>query len=90
MSAVGRTAFSNYLLQSVICTAIFYGLGLYGQFSLALALLLCLAIYALQLFVSSVWLSRFRYGPMEWLWRSLTYGSLSKIPRSDPSERGTS
>lgn len=73
-SAVGRMALTNYLAQSVICTTIFYGLSLYGETSLAAALVLCGAIYILQLFWSPIWLSRFSYGPMEWLWRRLTYG----------------
>ena len=73
-SAVGCMALTNYLAQSVICTAVFYGLGLYGETSLAAALVLCGAIYALQLIWSPLWLSRFSYGPVEWLWRRLTYG----------------
>ena len=73
-SAVGRMALTNYLAQSVVFTAVFYGIGLYGRVSLAPALVMCLVFYALQLFISPVWLSRFSYGPVEWLWRILTYG----------------
>lgn len=76
LPAVGRTALSNYLLQSVIGTLIFYnyGLGLYGQVSVTVGLLLTLAIYIVQVLLSHWWLRRFRFGPAEWLWRSLTYG----------------
>jgi uncharacterized protein len=74
LSAVGRMALTNYLLQSVVMTAIFYGLGLYGRVSLAVALLMCLVLYGAQLALSPVWLSRHSQGPMEWLWRRLTYG----------------
>ena len=76
VAAVGRTALSNYLLQSVICTSVFYsyGLGLYGRVGPAAGLALTVVIYAGQLAASVWWLRRFRFGPMEWLWRSLTYG----------------
>lgn len=76
VAAVGRMALSNYLLQSVICTTIFYsyGFGLYGSVGRTAGLALAVLIYAAQLPISVWWLSRFRYGPIEWLWRSLTYG----------------
>ncbi len=75
LAGAGRMALTNYLGQSVICTLIFYGygLGLFGQVGKAAGLLLAIAIFALQVWFSGWWLSRFRYGPMEWLWRSLTY-----------------
>jgi uncharacterized protein len=83
VSAVGRTALSNYLLQSLICTLLFYGhgLGWYGQVSRAGQLLTVVGVWSVQLFVSSWWLTRFRQGPAEWLWRSLTYGSPQSIRR---------
>ncbi|MBD3225223.1 MAG: DUF418 domain-containing protein [Caldithrix sp.] len=78
LAAVGRTALSNYLLQTLICTTIFYGhgLGLFGRVDRVGQILLVLAIWAVQLIVSPIWLKHFRYGPAEWLWRSLTYKSL--------------
>lgn len=74
--AVGRMALSNYLLQSVLCTLLFYsyGLGLFGRVGPALLLIPTLAIYALQPVSSAWWLRRYRFGPCEWLWRTLTYG----------------
>lgn len=74
-SAVGKTAFTNYLLQSIICTFIFYhyGLGLYGKVNPFLGLLLTIGIYAIQLIISHFWMKRFLFGPFEWLWRTLTY-----------------
>lgn len=85
--AVGRTALSNYLLQSVIGTLLFYsyGLGLFGTMGPALLLIPTLAIYALQVMISPWWLSRFRFGPAEWLWRSLTYGTLQPFVRESPA-----
>ncbi len=76
IAAVGRMALSNYLLQTLICTTIFYsyGLGLYGQVGPALGLLLTVLIYAVQIPLSFWWLRHFRFGPVEWFWRSLTYG----------------
>lgn len=73
IAAAGRMAFSNYLGTSILCTAFFYGygLGLYGRFSRAELYLVVFAIWALMLLWSKPWLEHFRYGPLEWLWRSL-------------------
>jgi uncharacterized protein len=76
LAPVGRMALSNYLAQSLVCTTIFYGygLGLFGRVGPAAGLLLTIAIFLLQIPISVWWLRRFRFGPVEWLWRSLTYG----------------
>jgi len=76
LSAVGRMAFSNYILQSIICTTVFYGygLGLFGHLNRFPLMIFVVAIWLLQLWLSPWWLARFRYGPLEWLWRTLTYG----------------
>ncbi|MEZ4608110.1 MAG: DUF418 domain-containing protein [Deinococcales bacterium] len=73
---LGRMALSNYIGQSITFTLIYYsyGLGLYGQVSTFKAIMLALALVALQLLISKHWLQHFRYGPLEWLWRSLSYG----------------
>lgn len=91
LAAVGRTALSNYLLQTLICTTIFYGygLGLYGQIGPAVGLALTIAIFGLQVPLSNWWVERFRYGPAEWLWRSLTYGNLQPL-RLDEAAIGRS
>lgn len=75
LAAVGRTALSNYLLQSLICTMIFYsyGLALFCKVRPSLGLLLTIIIFLIQIGLSVWWLRRFQFGPMEWLWRSLTY-----------------
>ena len=75
LAAVGRTALSNYLLQSLIGTTVFYGYGLalFGKVSPSLGLLLTMAIFLVQIPLSAWWLGRFQFGPVEWLWRSLTY-----------------
>ncbi|MCK4314415.1 MAG: DUF418 domain-containing protein [Anaerolineae bacterium] len=85
-AAVGRMAMSNYLSQSVVCTLIFYGygLGIYGHLGPAITLILSLVIYRLQISLSDWWLDRYRFGPAEWLWRSLTYGKFQPLKR----ERG--
>jgi uncharacterized protein len=68
-------ALTNYLMQSVIATTIFYyyGLGLFGQTTEVQRIGIVFAVYLLQLLLSVLWLRVFRFGPMEWLWRSLTY-----------------
>lgn len=75
LAAVGRMAFTNYLGHTVICTTIFYGhgFGLFARTERWHQVLMVLAIWTLQLVVSPIWLRHFRFGPMEWLWRSLTY-----------------
>ncbi len=76
LTAVGRMALTNYILQSVIATFIFYsyGLGLYEQVKPMALLLISIGIFAAQVPFSVWWLNRFRFGPLEWVWRSLTYG----------------
>ena len=80
-AAVGRMALTNYLAHSVLCTTLFYGygLGLYGRVGPAAGLLVTLGIFALQLAWSPAWLRRFRYGPVEWLWRCATYWRLEPL-----------
>ncbi len=77
-SYVGRMALTNYLLQSLICTTIFYsyGFGLYGRVGPLADFFIGIVIYGLQIPFSMWWLSTHRYGPMEWVWRRLTYGSV--------------
>lgn len=77
-SAVGRMAFTNYILMTLICTAIFYGhgLGLFGSVERKIQILIVLGIWTVLMIISPLWLKRFRYGPLEWLWRRLTYGKL--------------
>jgi len=78
LSYLGRMTLSNYLMQSLICIFIFYGFGLgyLGKVNLLQVLLLTLTIYILQAVFSYLWLKRFNFGPMEWVWRSITYRQL--------------
>lgn len=82
--AVGRTAFTNYIMQSVLCTLIFYGygLGLYGKTGPGVNALIALAVFGLQLAVSTWWTARFPTGPLERLWRIGTYGVTTPRVRS--------
>jgi uncharacterized protein len=75
LAAVGRMAFSNYILDTMLCTSIFYGfgLGLFGRVSRVQQIEIVFAIWIVQLIVSPIWLKYFQFGPLEWLWRSLTY-----------------
>jgi uncharacterized protein len=76
LANVGRMAFSCYILQTVICTTLFFGHGfaLYGRVPRWGQMLIVLAVWAVVIAFANWWLARFRYGPLEWLWRSLTYG----------------
>jgi len=75
LSCVGRMALTNYLLASIICTTIFYGfgLGLFNNFSRFELIFFIFPVWIIQLVVSPWWLKRYKFGPAEWLWRSLTY-----------------
>jgi uncharacterized protein len=77
LAAVGQMALTNYLMQTLICTTLFYGygLGLYGALERYQLYFVVLGVWLLQLVVSPIWLRYFRFGPMEWLWRSLTYST---------------
>ncbi|WP_394849431.1 DUF418 domain-containing protein [Pendulispora brunnea] len=81
---LGRMAFTNYLTQSIVFTTLFYGygFGLLGKFGLAFTALIGIAFYIFQGIVSAVWLRHFRFGPFEWVWRSLTYGQLQPLRRA--------
>lgn len=75
-AAVGRMAFTNDLARSVLCTPIFYGpgLGLFERVGSAACTGIVVAIRTLQSAWPPWWLDRFRFGPLEWLWRTLSYG----------------
>lgn len=74
-AAAGRMAFTNYLMQTVICTTIFYGhgFGLFGSIERVHQILIVFVVWIFQLWFSTFWLERFRFGPAEWVWRTLTY-----------------
>ena len=89
-AAVGQTALTNYLLQTILCTTIFYGhgLGWFGSVDRVGQVGVVAAVWAVQLIASPLWLRRFRYGPAEWAWRSLTYGArppLRRTPAPEPA-----
>ncbi len=75
LGAVGRIALTCYLVQTIICTTIFYGhgFGAFGRMDRWQQLLVVSSVWAFQLAVAPLWLRHFRFGPFEWLWRSLTY-----------------
>jgi len=81
LAAVGRMALSNYLTHSLVCTTLFYGygFGLFGHINRTGLAAIVLAIWVFQLLVSPIWLKYYRFGPAEWLWRSLTYWRLQPM-----------
>src|SRR5437763_10896715 len=83
LEAVGQMAFTNYIMQSVICTLIFFGYGLnyYAELEFYQLFYIVIAIWILQLIVSPLWLRYFNYGPLEWVWRSLTYWRIQPFKR---------
>jgi uncharacterized protein len=85
LAPLGRMAFTNYIAQSVLVTAIFYGgrgPALFDRVDRPGLALVVLAIWALQLVWSHLWLRQFQYGPLEWLWHGLTYGRFAPIRRA--------
>lgn len=75
LAPVGQMALSNYLTHSLVCTTLFYGYGFgwYDQLNPTVTLLLVFAIYSTQVIISLWWMQHYRFGLMEWVWRSLTY-----------------
>ena len=75
LAAVGQMALTNYPMQSIICTAVFYGhgLGQFGHSDRTEQILTVLGVWIVELIWSPIWMHYFRFGPFEWLWRSLTY-----------------
>jgi uncharacterized protein len=86
LAAVGRMSLTTYLTQSLISVTLFYhyGFGLYGLVGYDGLLVITVTVFALQMCASIWWLRRFRFGPMEWLWRSGAYGQAQPMRR----ERG--
>jgi uncharacterized protein len=85
LAKVGRTAFSNYILQSLLCTTIFYswGFGLYGKLNRLELLYVVAGVWMANILFAHFWLLKFQLGPLEWLWRSLTEGRRLPI-RKEP------
>lgn len=82
--AVGKMAFTNYIMQSVVMTTIFYGFGfgLFAELERYELYYFVFAVYLIQLIGSELWLKKFYFGPLEWLWRSLTYGKAQPFSRA--------
>ncbi|MFZ1703588.1 MAG: DUF418 domain-containing protein [Saprospiraceae bacterium] len=82
-SPVGKMAFSNYIFQTLISICIFYGVGFQwaGKLGYTYIILICLLVFTLQILISTWWLKRFRFGPLEWLWRSCTYWRIQPFKR---------
>jgi uncharacterized protein len=85
LAAVGRMAFTNYIFQTLIATAIFYGhgLGLFGSVERTGQVAIVAVIWVVQLTLSPIWLRHYQFGPLEWLWRSLTYGVWLRLKTQD-------
>jgi uncharacterized protein len=85
LAAVGQMAFSNYILTSLICTTIFegYGFALFGKLQRYQLYGVVLAVWVVILIISPIWLRYFRFGPLEWAWRSLTYWKKQPFRRHD-------
>ena len=86
LAAVGRMALTNYLATSIVCVLLFegFGFGLFGRLQRVQLLYVVLPIWIAQAIASPLWLRRFRFGPMEWVWRSLTYWRRQPMLRRAP------
>lgn len=83
LAPLGQMALTSYLTQSIVLSAIFYGwgLGLFGRLGLGSAAAIGVAIFVAQAAFSAAWLRRYRFGPVEWTWRSVTYGARQPMRR---------
>ena len=83
LTYVGRMALTNYILQSAIGLVLFSSIGfrLYETLSPSAAFLVAVGVFILQILLSKLWLRYFKFGPLEWLWRCLTYGKLFALKK---------
>ena len=81
LSYVGKMALTNYIIQSLIGVGIFTGLGIYGELNLGLGIIISLILFPAQIIFSYLWLKKYRFGPLEWVWRSATYGELQPMKK---------
>jgi uncharacterized protein len=81
LAPMGRMALTNYLMQTILCISIFYGVGFGfgGKIGLVIIFPIAIGIYLVQIIYSSLWFKYFNYGPIEWMWRMWTYGKRLKI-----------
>jgi uncharacterized protein len=88
-AAVGQMAFTNYIMQSILCNFIFlgYGFAMYGKLQRYELYYIVFGVWASQLILSPIWLRYFRFGPLEWLWRSLTYWKKQPMLRTAGEEQ---
>lgn len=84
LAKVGRMALTNYILQTLISIWLFYGIGwgLIGVFERYQLIYVCVSVWIIQLFFSHLWLVRFQYGPLEWVWRTLIYGRRQQLRKT--------
>ena len=85
LAAIGRMALSNYLLHTLILLILFHNFKLYGKIGPAVGLAVAALVYAFLVALSVWWMRRFRFGPAEWLWRTITYGKSQPMYRTDVS-----
>lgn len=87
LAPLGRMVLTGYLAQSVVFGFVFYGygLGLFGRMGDVATVLLGLGVYAAEAVLAAVWLRRFRFGPVEWIWRSFTYGAWQPMTAAAPA-----
>jgi uncharacterized protein len=87
LATVGRMAFTNYFLQTIICTAFFYGYGMgyFGRLSQAKLYFMAAEVWLILIVFSVIWLKYFTMGPVEWLWRSLIYWKWMPLKKNDPT-----
>lgn len=86
LAPLGRMALTNYLVQTLLCVLLFNGIGLRGDTGPTVALAIVVIILLLQMVYSKWWLRYFRFGPVEWLWRTLTYGKLQSMLHHTPNK----
>ncbi|WP_017549131.1 DUF418 domain-containing protein [Salinicoccus carnicancri] len=79
LQPVGQMALTNYIMQSVLMTGLFYGLNLFNRVDAVWFIPIVLAVFMIQMVLSHLWMKLFRFGPLEWVWRTVTYGTVMPI-----------
>lgn len=81
LQPVGQMALTNYVMQSILMTGFFYGMNLFNKIDAVWFIPIVLSVFLIQIVYSHLWMRKFKFGPLEWLWRAVTYGKIITIKK---------
>lgn len=81
LQPVGQMALTNYIMQSILMTGLFYGMNVFNKIDAVWFIPIVLSVFLIQIVYSHLWMRKFKFGPLEWLWRAVTYGKIITIKK---------